>query len=146
MLPLKHKTRKIKSAKKPVFRRLASYSFLLLLFFSFFVQQALVLSFTKEVSCIGNRCSSHHLCKTFAKCEDSELTRFNAVEMDLDEDFSSPPEKFQEVKTLREKTDEIENWSLIRTKYLQQLSNIGQQPFEPLFVLQHSWKLSYFFT
>jgi hypothetical protein len=116
---------------------------LLLLFFCFFVQQALVTYFTKEVSYIGYRCPSHHLCKVFAKSDDTELTTFNAVETDLDEDSSGPTEKFYAVKTLRETTDEIENWSLIKTKYLQLLSNICQQPFEPLFVLQNSWKLAY---
>lgn len=143
MLKLKHKTTNSRSRKYSVFRKLLHYSFLLLLFFSFFVQQALVFSFTKEVTCKGYSCPSHHLCKTFAKSEDTELTTFNAVETDLDEDSSGPTEKFYAVKTLRETTDEIENWSLIKTKYLQLLSNIGQQPFEPLFVLQHSWKLAY---
>jgi len=142
VLKLKHKTTNSRLRNYSVFRKLLYYSFLLLLFFSFFVQQALVFSFTKEVTCKGYSCPSHHLCKTFAKSENIEPATFNAVEADLDEDSSALSEKFNEVKTLHETSDEIQYWSLLRTKYLQLLSNIDQQPFKPLFVLQHSWKFS----
>ena len=142
MLPFKLIISNNKTKKRSLLLKVASYSFLLFFFFSFFVQQALVLAFTKEVSCIGYRCSSHQFCKAFAKSENIEPATFNAVEADLDEDSSALSEKFNEVKTLHETSDEIQYWSLLRTKYLQLLSNIDQQPFKPLFVLQHSWKFS----
>jgi hypothetical protein len=116
---------------------------LLLLSFSLFVQQALIFSLTKEFTSVSYRSSSHQSCKNFTKSGETDQTIFRVFEADLNEDTFDPLEKFNEVKTFHVSNNEIHYCALLRTKYLQQLSNTSQQPFKRLFVFQHSWKLAY---
>jgi hypothetical protein len=143
VLSIKHKTRVIKLKRNSVFLKLLSYFFLLFLFFSFFLQQAIVFQFSSEINHIGYRCNMHHLCKTFFNGQSNEIVLFNAIETDLEEDISTLPGRFKEVRKIHLSIDEIQFRSLLKTKYLQLLSEIIHKPYEPLFVMQHAWKLAY---
>lgn len=123
------------------------YFFLLLLSFTFFIQQVLALSFySNETS--GNQpnglltTEKYQAGIHFAR-EMPPRAELTAVEMELEED-ETLNNAFQELTIdFFSHHYGISSYdAVLRTRYLQLLSAFEQQPSAPLFVLHHSWKSS----
>ena len=132
----------------PLLRSILNYTLLVLLSLSFYTQHVLPFSqyerdnYESRVAFHFNSSGRHS--NVFLDEEFPSQELFTAVEMELEEEddfFNASAEDHSDI-ALRILSNELLYQSLIRTRYLQLVSNFEQQPTYPLFVLNHSWKYS----
>ena len=137
-----------KLIQSPLLRSILNYALLVLLSFSFFTQH--VFAFTHNESDLHSSNAGFHFSaldhhsNIFLGEEFSPQELFTAVEMELeeDDDFSNASAEIHGHLTCWNLSNELLYQSLIKTRYLQLVSNFEQQPSYPLFILYHSWKYS----
>lgn len=136
------------SIKVPIFRLILHYTLLVFLFFSFNTQQVLAFSiyhnYDVESSTSYHFNTAYHQYNLFLKEGVPSQDIFSAVEMELEEDeeVSHSSEVINVAYSRNIANFENLYRSLIRTKYLQLVKILNQQPADPLFLLHHSWKYS----
>jgi len=137
-----------KAVKVPFFRLILNYLLLFLLFFSFNTQHVLASSIYERAD-VGSTATYHFFAENnqhnlFFKNGIPSNDILSAVEMELEEDdeVSHSSDVISIVYSRKSTTFEIFYRSLIRTKYLQLVTILNQQPADPLFLLHHSWKYS----